>query len=171
MKAKLIVIGGTAAASEMDLDLPTVIGRGRSADVTIPHSLVSRQHCEISERDGYLVVRDLGSMNGTYVGDERISEIVLEPDALLTVGTVTFRAIYEVGNSDPPADRKSAPQFAGNIPAGERARADAETVPVDSHANGDLPHASGPPAPHRAPAKQGTEPDTSHMIDVGGPEL
>ena len=100
MKAKLIVVGGTTSTSEVNLRLPTIIGRGRSVQLTIPHSLVSRQHCEISEVEGRLVVRDLDSMNGTYVGDERVTEAVLEPGALLTVGTVTFRAIYEVGCDD-----------------------------------------------------------------------
>jgi predicted component of type VI protein secretion system len=97
MKAKLIVVGGTTSATEVILRLPTVIGRGRSSQVTIPHSLVSRQHCEISVFEGRLVVRDLDSMNGTYIGDERITEAILDPGALLTVGTVTFRASYEVG--------------------------------------------------------------------------
>jgi predicted component of type VI protein secretion system len=100
MKAKLIVVGGTTSTTEVDLRLPTIIGRGRTAQLTIPHSLVSRQHCEISESDGRLAIRDLNSLNGTYVGDERIVEAILEPGALLTVGTVTFRAAYEVGNCD-----------------------------------------------------------------------
>ncbi len=78
VNAKLIVVGGTTSTTEVKLRLPAVIGRGRNAQVTIPHSLVSRQHCEISESEGRLVVRDLDSMNGTYVGDERITEAVLE---------------------------------------------------------------------------------------------
>ena len=75
MKAKLIVVGGTTSTTEVHLRLPAIIGRGRSAQVTIPHSLVSRQHCEVLERDGQLVVRDLNSLNGTYVGDERITSL------------------------------------------------------------------------------------------------
>lgn len=108
MKAKLIVIGGTTSTTEVNLRLPTTIGRGRSAQVTIPHSLVSRQHCEISEFEGRLLVRDLESLNGTYVGDERITEAILEPGALLTVGTVTFRAVYEVGNDSVSDDLDAA---------------------------------------------------------------
>ena len=105
MKAKLIVVGGTTNTAEVDLRLPTVIGRGRSVQVTIPHSLVSRRHCEISAFEGRLVVRDLDSMNGTYIGDERITEAILEPGALLTVGTVTFRAMYDVaGDGDSLSD-------------------------------------------------------------------
>jgi len=97
MKAKLVVVGGgVTKTTEVELQLPAIIGRGRSAQITIPHSLVSRQHCELIAQDGKLLVRDLESLNGTYVGDQQITESVLEPGALLTVGTVTFRAVYEV---------------------------------------------------------------------------
>jgi pSer/pThr/pTyr-binding forkhead associated (FHA) protein len=42
------------------------------------------------------MVRDLGSLNGTFVNNERITESPLAAGELLTVGTVTFRAVYEV---------------------------------------------------------------------------
>jgi hypothetical protein len=94
MEVKLIVVGGDAKTTEIDLKLPTVIGRGRGATLTLPHPLVSRQHCEIYEAEGQLYVRDLGSLNGTFIGNEPISEAVLPAGELLTVGAVTFRAIY-----------------------------------------------------------------------------
>ena len=40
------------------------------------------------------MVRDLGSTNGTFVGSEKVVESVLGPGELLTIGTVTFRALY-----------------------------------------------------------------------------
>jgi hypothetical protein len=51
-------------------------------------------HCEIYESNGYLVVRDLDSLNGTYVNSQRVTETVLPPGELLTLGAVTFRAVY-----------------------------------------------------------------------------
>lgn len=133
MKAKLIVVGGTTSTTEVNLRLPAIIGRGRSAQVTIPHSLVSRQHCEVSEREGQLVVRDLDSLNGTYVGDERITEAVLLPGALLTVGTVTFRAVYDVGNGDSCSDDGDDTCLDVSNPCACEARiSDFETIPVDS---------------------------------------
>ncbi len=100
LKAKLLVIGGDAKFGEVDLLLPTTIGRGREATLTIPHPLVSRLHCEIFERHGKLVVKDLKSLNGTFVNNQKIvGEEVLEPEQLLTLGNVTFRADYCVGES------------------------------------------------------------------------
>ncbi|MDG2014937.1 MAG: FHA domain-containing protein [Pirellulaceae bacterium] len=94
LQAKLVVIGG-AKATEISLKLPAVIGRGRDAGLTLPHPLVSRNHCQLFESDGMLHVKDLNSLNGTYVNSQRIEDTAtLEPEQLLTIGNVTFRAIY-----------------------------------------------------------------------------
>ena len=102
MDVKLVVVGGDAKATEVKLKLPAIIGRGRDATLTLPHPLVSRKHCEIFESDGYLVVRDMGSLNGTFINDERITEAVLPPGDLLRLGTVTFRAAYDPPTGEPP---------------------------------------------------------------------
>jgi len=99
MEIKLLVVAGETKAKEVNLRLPTVIGRGTEANLTLPHPLVSRQHCEIYEQDGNVFIRDLGSLNGTFVADERIEDPKhLERGQLLTIGAVTFRAQY---GSDP----------------------------------------------------------------------
>ena len=97
LSVKLVVVGGDAKSKEVQLKLPTVIGRGREGvSLTLPHKLVSRKHTELFENDGTLFVRDLGSLNGTYVNSQRINEPrPLHPNELLTLGNVTFRAIYE----------------------------------------------------------------------------
>lgn len=49
-----------------------VLGRGRSADVRIPHRTVSEAHALLeSTADGYRLT-DQGSTNGTWVGDQRL---------------------------------------------------------------------------------------------------
>lgn len=105
LNAKLVIVGGgDAKVSEIHLHLPTTIGRSREATVKLPHPLVSRKHCEVFERDGQLFVRDLGSLNGTYVDSQKIEvEQALQPNHLLTLGTVTFRAIYETAGVDSEA--------------------------------------------------------------------
>jgi predicted component of type VI protein secretion system len=94
---KLVVVGGEVKTTEIKIKLPSTIGRGRDLAVVLPHPLVSRNHCELYEADGKLMVRDLGSLNGTFVNNEQITESPLEPGELLTVGTVTFRAVYDAG--------------------------------------------------------------------------
>ena len=94
MNAKLVIVQGEGQGQEISLKLPTVLGRSRDVGITVAHSLISRQHCEIYENDGQLVVRDLGSLNGTFVGETRITESALEPGGYLTVGDMTFQAVY-----------------------------------------------------------------------------
>ena len=50
-----------------------------------------------------LMVRDLGSLNGTFVGETRIAEqaMPVKPGDLITVGPVTFRAVYRASGSRP----------------------------------------------------------------------
>jgi pSer/pThr/pTyr-binding forkhead associated (FHA) protein len=101
LNVKLVVVGGDVKTTEIKLKLPSTIGRGRGTAIILPHPLVSRQHCELFEVDGQLMVRDLGSLNGTFVNNERVTESPIAPDELLTVGTVTFRAVYEVEEGSP----------------------------------------------------------------------
>ncbi len=110
LSVKLVVVGGDAKSKEVQLKLPTVIGRGREGvSLTLPHKLVSRKHTEIFEQEGQLFVRDLGSLNGTFVNSQRIAESQpLRPNELLTLGNVTFRAIYNLSGVTHPPD---APVF------------------------------------------------------------
>jgi len=114
MEAKLIVVSGKANKSEIALNLPTVIGRSRDVKLTVAHPMISRQHCEIYEVDGLLMIRDLGSLNGTVVKGQRISEAPLCPGDELTVGPLTFRAEYEYqGDLDSVPPAKLAEQESG----------------------------------------------------------
>jgi hypothetical protein len=49
------------------------VGRSNNhADLVLPSKTVSRRHAEFCLRDGGIYVRDLGSLNGTWVGPERV---------------------------------------------------------------------------------------------------
>ena len=48
LNAKLIIVGGKSKTKEVRLKLPTTVGRGKEADLTIPHALVSRSHSPVS---------------------------------------------------------------------------------------------------------------------------
>ena len=116
MQAKLVIVGGKANKRDVLLKLPTVIGRSREADLTVAHPMVSRKHCELFEVDGLLKIRDLGSLNGTLVAGERITEAELRPDDEFTVGPLTFCVDYEYAGeiaAAPPAGEaaEEAPDF------------------------------------------------------------
>jgi pSer/pThr/pTyr-binding forkhead associated (FHA) protein len=94
MYAKLIVVEPNVDPREVQIRLPITIGRSPDALLRLDHSLVSRLHCELVEENGQIIVRDLGSRNGTFVGGQRIETAPLPPGELLTIGGITFRAVY-----------------------------------------------------------------------------
>lgn len=148
MDAKLIVVGGEHQNKEISLKLPAVVGRGRGVTLTLPHPLVSRKHCMIFESDGLLAVRDMGSLNGTFINNERITEAVLPSGQLLTIGTVTFRAVYEAGTAGTAAPK--APN-ASKQSSGGRASAKAVAAASPKVEPRAATKASTPKAPPTAP--------------------
>lgn len=120
MEAKLVVVGGKSKVRQYELVLPAVIGRGRDSDIALGHPLVSRQHCEMFEVNGTLMVRDLGSLNGTFVGEMRITEqaMPVQSGDLVTIGPVTFRAEYRAGlkRAKPPTWTANGPTLNSPLP-------------------------------------------------------
>jgi len=94
MQARVVVFKRKAKVQELLLELPAIVGRNRTAAVAIDHPVVSRQHCEIFESGGSVRVRDLGSTNGTRVGDKKIKEAVLRPRDRFSIGPFTFVVHY-----------------------------------------------------------------------------
>ncbi|WP_152050968.1 FHA domain-containing protein [Tautonia marina] len=93
MDYQLVVLKGRSAAKTLRLaDGVTTIGRQEGCELTLRSSQVSRKHCQLFEKKGLLLVKDLGSANGTFVNGKRIEEQrVLEPGDLLMVGPIEFR--------------------------------------------------------------------------------
>src|SRR5262245_44651501 len=60
-----------------------VVGRKKECDLRIPDPSVSREHCEIRVENGKVLVKDLGSSNGTYVNRERVQESEITAGQLL----------------------------------------------------------------------------------------
>lgn len=147
MQLKLVVIAGATKSSEITIKPPMTLGRSRDADLTLRHALISRKHCEISEANGQFVVRDLGSLNGTFVGGQRINEAPIKDGDELIVGSLTFRV--HVGGEVVPA--LTEPAAHGAIPQGvdpetglqflEPVEA-AETVPIEQVPATQLPAAA-----------------------------
>jgi pSer/pThr/pTyr-binding forkhead associated (FHA) protein len=71
------------------------------ADVRLDDPCVSRVHCEVSDLNGTLVVRDLGSKHGTYVNGQKVTQAPLLPGDRLTVGVSSFEVQYERRRTKP----------------------------------------------------------------------
>ncbi|MBC7852409.1 MAG: FHA domain-containing protein [Pirellulaceae bacterium] len=136
INAKLVVVGGEVKTAEIKLRLPCTIGRGRGCTIMLPQALVSRQHCELFESSGKLMVRDLGSLNGTFVNNQKIAEASpVNSEELLSIGTVTFRVVYEgAGASSPPAGPGPVMKSSANetLPAVGAAAAAPAEAPINS---------------------------------------
>jgi DNA-binding NtrC family response regulator len=69
----------------IDVD-PVVIGRDQGASIPIDDPEVSEIHCELRANDQGILVRDLGSTNGTFIGPTRIHEAVVTTPTDITLG-------------------------------------------------------------------------------------
>lgn len=70
-----------------------VIGRKNSCGLRIPLPAISRQHCEIVVTGDGVMVKDLGSSNGTYHNSIRVQESELTAGDEVSVGPVVFTVV------------------------------------------------------------------------------
>ncbi len=63
-----------------------VMGTDPECDLVLTDTSASRRHCELAAEPSGLVLRDLGSTNGTFVADLRIEKATLPPQTILVVG-------------------------------------------------------------------------------------
>lgn len=91
--ALLIAQRGPTAGARFLLDAPrTSAGRSPVSDIFLDDPTVSRRHAEFLISDGQVTVRDVGSLNGTYVNRQRIEETVLTSGDEVQIGK--FRLIF-----------------------------------------------------------------------------
>lgn len=95
-------------------DVNTIIGRAVESDIVITSKRVSREHTQIRREGWRIFVEDMGSTNGTYLNNERISEpMQLQDGDQIQVGDVLF-TFYDpdVTHQDTPL-----PKLEMDIPA------------------------------------------------------
>jgi transcriptional regulator with GAF, ATPase, and Fis domain len=82
----------------------TVLGTEESADLTLTDRTVSRFHCElvVGEDDPVIILRDLGSRNGTKVDGVRVIEAILDNDATLVCGRSRIEVSFAPDHVDVP---------------------------------------------------------------------
>src|SRR3954467_7020978 len=103
----------TDGAHSFDLKegVTLVVGRAPTSDVPVIDPTISRRHAEVEYRDGTIVVRDLGSSNGTFVNGSRVDETSVNAGDTITFGKVGFKV--QRTSTAPPA-RHSGPTAAAS---------------------------------------------------------
>ena len=78
--------GGRAGESFEAIGDQALIGRSPECDVFLDDVTVSRRHAELTRDGKVFTIRDLGSLNGTFVNRRRIESSVLEDDDEVQIG-------------------------------------------------------------------------------------
>ena len=85
--ALLIVQRGPSAGARFLLDSDrTAAGRSPNADIFLDDVTVSRKHVEFVREEAGFAVRDVGSLNGTYVNRDRIERALLQSGDEVQIG-------------------------------------------------------------------------------------
>jgi pSer/pThr/pTyr-binding forkhead associated (FHA) protein len=144
MRAQLIPLDG-GRPIEIAKDL-VVVGRKEDCDLRLDHKSVSKMHCIIVKTDGLLLLRDLGSTNGTRVNGQRIRRAALLPDDQLSIASCKFKVALgpDENVSVPPApDEKTQHLDAKEV---------AQLLRQARHANGsEKDHPISPRSPEELP--------------------
>ncbi len=92
-KISLAIIKGARAGYIYHLNKPYVlIGRGK-VDLIIPDKEVSRKHLAVEVRNDKTFLRDLGSTNGTFINEERVSITEITDQTEFKIGQTTLMLI------------------------------------------------------------------------------
>ncbi|MBD7980580.1 FHA domain-containing protein [Oerskovia merdavium] len=105
--ALLVMQRGPAVGSRFLLDADRVVaGRSEHADIFLDDVTVSRKHAEFVREGGQFVVRDIGSLNGTYVNRNRVDAVGLVTGDEVQIGKyrMTFYASPVLDGPAGPAE-------------------------------------------------------------------
>ena len=88
-------VEGTAGRRMHDLsDEVVTVGRGQESSIFLDDVTVSRKHAEIVHGDHGYRIRDVGSLNGTYVNRVRVDAVDLRNGDEIQVGKYRFRFVF-----------------------------------------------------------------------------
>ncbi len=92
MHVRLIPADGSAPF-ELTRDV-VLVGRGDDCDLRVEHKSVSKRHCVLVRTDGLVLLRDLGSTNGTRVNGTRVRRAALLPNDQLAFANFRFTLVF-----------------------------------------------------------------------------
>jgi transcriptional regulator with GAF, ATPase, and Fis domain len=115
--AKLVVVSGPDEGRELPLGAAVKLGTDPSCQLVLTDSAVSHQHAVVSLAAGQIVVKDLGSRNGTYLGGTRVLEAAVPLGAVLTLGNsaVAIQPRFHVREVMPSSARQFGELFGESV--------------------------------------------------------
>jgi len=90
VRYKLTSTDGTQSF-ELRGGIPLVVGRAPASDIPVIDPTISRRHAEVESNDNRVIVRDLGSSNGTFLNGTRVDSAVVAVGDTVTFGKVGFK--------------------------------------------------------------------------------
>ena len=111
----LEILDGDRAGEVLPVGDSTIrIGRKTGNDIVLTDEKTSGVHCEIMPEGDRLVLKDLGSTNGTFLDGKRVTELVLSPGDVVTIGRtkVKYRELGDDSAGAGDAGDADAGQFA-----------------------------------------------------------
>ncbi|HOJ34350.1 MAG TPA: HD domain-containing protein [Candidatus Hydrogenedentes bacterium] len=90
-RERIVGLSGPVMGIHLELVGTLTIGRSRESNLLINDPLVSRKHAMLQQTPNGTILRDLGSGNGTYVGQRRVIEYKLSPGDIITIGPAQLR--------------------------------------------------------------------------------
>ena len=91
VRAELNVVAGPDTGMTFKLEFASIIVGRQGADVSLCDPEISRQHCLLEIKDGFIQLKDLDSTNGTYFEEERIRAAMLRDGTEFRVGSTVLR--------------------------------------------------------------------------------
>ena len=130
MNVKLILFKSTENRTDLVISEPvTILGRGRGCQIQFIDSRVSRHHCQLTLTEDRVLVRDLGSANGTHLNMTRIeAETELADGDTLIIGRYVMTVQIDASTSASPG---AARQEVGDRTNGDLTRL-TEELPAQS---------------------------------------
>ncbi|HYT31996.1 MAG TPA: FHA domain-containing protein [Thermoanaerobaculia bacterium] len=92
-KLSLAVIAGPESGKIFLIERPRVVIGRHDADINVDDPEVSRQHAALEISNDRITLVDLGSTNGTFMGDEPVTETSIENQGEFTIGGSTIMLI------------------------------------------------------------------------------
>jgi hypothetical protein len=86
-------VSGPTFGKVFPLSGVTVIGRAAECDISIPTDEISRRHAELRVSQDGVVIEDLGSANGTFVNDKRVTRELLKHGDEIRLDQLRFQIV------------------------------------------------------------------------------